>query len=145
MKTITTSITIDASKEKVWEVLTNFEAYKNWNPFITKISGTLEPASRLKVTILPPEGQPMFIKPQVLSVDPGTGFQWVGNLFHPFIFTGTHSFRLEQTGTAVTFHHNEQFSGILVPVVSGVLKSTELGFQKMNKALKDYVEQPSNL
>ncbi|MGH1351392.1 MAG: SRPBCC family protein [Methyloligellaceae bacterium] len=130
MKTITTSITIDASKEKVWEVLTNFEAYKNWNPFITKISGTLEPASRLKVTILPPEGQPMFIKPQVLSVDPGTGFQWVGNLFHPFIFTGTHSFRLEQTGTAVTFHHNEQFPVFLCLLFLAFSKAQNSDFRK---------------
>ncbi len=141
MKTITTSITINASKEKIWEVLTNFEEYKNWNPFITQISGALEPASKLAVTIHPPGGKPMGMKPQVLTVDPGTGFQWVGNLLHSFIFTGTHSFMLEQQDTAVIFHHNERFSGLLVPMVPGILANTKLGFEQMNKALKDYAEQ----
>jgi len=38
-KEIKTSIEISASPETIWKILTNFEDYENWNPFITKISG----------------------------------------------------------------------------------------------------------
>ncbi|RYZ45415.1 MAG: SRPBCC domain-containing protein, partial [Chitinophagaceae bacterium] len=33
-KQIKTEIVINASKEKVWAILTNFSQYPQWNPFI---------------------------------------------------------------------------------------------------------------
>ena len=39
MKEIKTEIIIDSKPEKVWEVLTDFENYPTWNPFIQNISG----------------------------------------------------------------------------------------------------------
>jgi uncharacterized protein YndB with AHSA1/START domain len=38
-KEIITEIEIDASPSQVWQVLTDFEKYPTWNPFIKKISG----------------------------------------------------------------------------------------------------------
>ena len=32
---------IDASSDRVWRVLTDFDRMPNWNPFITAISGPL--------------------------------------------------------------------------------------------------------
>ena len=39
MRTIETAIDISASAERVWDVLTRFDAYPGWNPFITSITG----------------------------------------------------------------------------------------------------------
>jgi len=39
--TITTSVEIDAPKQLVWDVLTEFSAYPEWNPY-TEIEGTLQ-------------------------------------------------------------------------------------------------------
>ena len=36
-KQIKTSIHINATKEKVWEILMDFEKYPEWNPFIKSI------------------------------------------------------------------------------------------------------------
>jgi len=39
MKEIKTEIIINTKPEKVWEVLTDFENYPTWNPFIQNIFG----------------------------------------------------------------------------------------------------------
>jgi hypothetical protein len=39
--TITTSVEIDAPKRLVWDVLTDFSAYTEWNPYM-EIEGTLQ-------------------------------------------------------------------------------------------------------
>jgi hypothetical protein len=42
-----TTIPIRASADTVWEVLTGFERYPEWNPSVSSISGKLEPGSTL--------------------------------------------------------------------------------------------------
>ena len=53
----------------VWRVLTDFPAYREWNPFITSIRGPLEVGAQLEITIRP-RGYPEFtFTPIVKSVD----------------------------------------------------------------------------
>ncbi len=54
MLEIKTEIVIEANLENVWKTLTNFNDYKNWNSFITDISGSLTEGSVLSVHINPP-------------------------------------------------------------------------------------------
>ncbi|MDY9920045.1 MAG: SRPBCC family protein [Proteiniphilum sp.] len=44
-KEIRTEIIIRATSEKIWDILTDFENYPNWNPFITFIKGKVEEGS----------------------------------------------------------------------------------------------------
>jgi len=39
------------------------------------------------------------------------------------------------------FIQKERFSGLLVPILSGMLKDTESGFELMNQALKEEAEK----
>ncbi|HRF20156.1 MAG TPA: SRPBCC family protein, partial [Chitinophagaceae bacterium] len=50
-KQIITEIIINSSKEKVWQVLTDFSSYHVWNPFIISIEGELKKGSKLKNTL----------------------------------------------------------------------------------------------
>jgi uncharacterized protein YndB with AHSA1/START domain len=52
-----TEIDIAAPAERVWRILTDFDAYPDWNPFIRKIQGRPEPSGKLEVRIEPPGGR----------------------------------------------------------------------------------------
>jgi hypothetical protein len=43
-------------------------------------------------------------------------------------------------GGTTIFTHGEEFSGVLVPLLSGLLKKTEESFIQMNEALKKQAE-----
>lgn len=141
-KTIATSLHINATPQKVWDILMAFEAYPNWNPFITSISGPAVPGSRLKAKIQPPGQGGMVFKPKVLQHVPNKEFRWIGSLFLPHVFDGEHVFLLVDNGDGTTtFHQNEHFRGVLVPVFRKMIENnTVQGFEAMNQRLKERAE-----
>lgn len=142
MRHIETEILINASPEKVWVVLTDFEQYPKWNPFIKSIEGEKAVGRRLKVFIQPPDGGGMTFKPEVLAFEANKEFRWKGKLFLKGIFDGEHYFRLSDAGNGATrFVHGEKFSGFLVPLMGGTLDKTKVGFELMNEALKRECEK----
>ena len=140
MRLIDTRIEIAASAARVWDVLTDFARFPEWNPFITRIEGTAEPGARLSVEIKPPGRSAMTFSPTVLAARPGKELRWLGRLLLPGIFDGEHGFELEQRGGLCSFRQSERFTGLLVPLLGGVLGATERGFAAMNAALKKRVE-----
>ena len=69
-KILTTEIQIHASSEKVWSVLTDFEKYPEWNPFIKSITGNPSEGNKIKARIEPPDGNGMTFRPKVLKNEP---------------------------------------------------------------------------
>lgn len=57
MRSIETTIEIDASPAEVWEALTDAAAYPDWNPFIRSLEGDLQVGAKLRVRIEPPNGR----------------------------------------------------------------------------------------
>ena len=49
---IKTTITINASATETWQLLTNFNAYTNWHPYIVKIDGEVALKEKIKVTTI---------------------------------------------------------------------------------------------
>jgi hypothetical protein len=138
---IVTDILIETPLETVWKHLTAFEAYPDWNPFITSIKGQGKQGAQLETVIQPPESKPMTFKPFVLEWKPNQVFRWKGKLFISGLFDGEHYFILEgQADGSTKFIHGEHFSGILVGLFSGLFEKTEKGFRQMNEALKQRCE-----
>ena len=137
MKTIETEIRIIAKPEKIWAVLTDFERYPEWNPFIKSISGMKRVGEQLYVTIQPPESSAMSFKPIILRFDENKEFRWKGKLFIKGLFDGEHFFILadNRDGTS-TLTHGEKFSGLLVSLLGKTLENTKKGFVLMNEAIK---------
>ncbi len=141
MQVLETAIDIDASPERVWEVLLDFPRYPDWNPFITSIAGPAVAGARLAVTLAPPEGRAVTMRPEVQVVDEGHRFGWLGRLGVPHVFDGAHEFVLEPGAAgSVRFVQRETFGGVLVPFLGKVLSRTRTGFEAMNHALKARVE-----
>lgn len=146
MKTIETSIEIDAPPEVVWARLTDFATYGSWNPFIRSIDGEAAPGARLKVRIQPPGRAGMTFRPTVLDATPGRRLGWLGTLGIRGIFDGEHRFEFEPLpGGRTRLTHSERFTGLLVPLFSAMLADTRKGFEAMNAALKSRVEREARV
>ncbi len=138
---ITTTIRIAASPQAVWEVLTDFAAYGQWNPFMDRVDGTAEVGARLVVHIRPPGGRATTFRPTVLVATPGQELRWLGGLGVRGLFDGVHSFVLTPQPDGTTeLVHGERFTGVLVPLLKGLVKNSAAGFEAFNRSLKDRVE-----
>ncbi|OYU96596.1 MAG: polyketide cyclase [Bacteroidetes bacterium B1(2017)] len=143
-KEIKTSIRIQASPQKVWAILTNFESYPSWNPFIKSIVGPAIVGKKIKARIEPPNASGMSFTPTVLVFNTNQEFRWLGHLLIPGLFDGEHSFTLTDNGDgSTTLVQAETFKGILVPLFKSMLDvNTVEGFNLMNQKVKELAEQP---
>jgi hypothetical protein len=143
---ISTNIEINAPASRVWSILTRFDEYQFWNPFIRSIEGRAEVGARLIVKIAPPGQSPITFRPRVLVATPNRELRWLGRLLVPGIFDGEHSFVLKSRKYGCRFLHSEKFSGLVV-TMAGVklLRNTEQGFRAMNEALKSRAEEGEDL
>jgi hypothetical protein len=141
MRELDTSIEIDAPPERVWSVLTDFDSFPDWNPFIRSARGEVEPGAKLEIRLEPPGGRAMTFKPTVLVAEPGRELRWLGRLLLPGLFDGEHIFRIEPIeGGRSRFVQAERFRGLLVPLFGRTLEQTRRGFEAMNEALRRRAE-----
>jgi hypothetical protein len=142
LRELRTEIEIDAPPEKVWGVLTDFDSFSDWNPFIPRAAGRIEEGARLDVFIRPPGDKGMRFRPKVLAAKPGRELRWKGRLFLPWLFDGEHAFTIEPLGEGrVRFTQGERFTGLLVPLFAAKIGAEiREGFEEMNRALKTRAE-----
>lgn len=141
IKEIKSEITIHSTPQIVWEHLTNFELYKEWNPFILSFKGNLVEREKIRVKIKPYKANPMNFSPTIIKIDNNKEIRWIGRLFVKGLFDGEHYFKLIDKGNATLFIQGEIFSGIFVPFMKNMIEIKTLeGFQLMNKQLKKRIE-----
>jgi hypothetical protein len=139
MKQIRVETEIDAPPEAVWEVLTDFAAYEEWNPFFTRASGELRERGAVDVTIDATRRPTLSMTMTITTVARDRRLQWVGRIVSPLIFEGRHTFDLQALDDDRTrFVNREQFSGILVPILTLGLREE---YEAMNRALAERVEE----
>lgn len=140
-KEIKTSVRINAEKKKVWQVLTDFEKYSEWNTFIPSLTGEVKEGKQITVNL-----QGMIFKPKVLKYKPNSELRWLGHLGFKGLFDGEHRFLLLDNGDGTTtLEQSEKFSGILVRLfVKQLDRKTKSGFEQMNNEIKMHVETHSN-
>ena len=141
-KEIKTEIKINASPERVWSSLTNFENYPTWNPFIKSIKGTVKVGQKITARLQPPGAKGMTFSPRILTYETNKELKWLGHLWFSGLFDGEHKFELIDNGNGTTtFIQSEKFKGILVPLFNKMLdKNTVNGFNDMNRKLKVLAE-----
>ncbi|MCL3859602.1 SRPBCC domain-containing protein [Actinotalea sp. K2] len=139
--TVITTIDIDAGPQAVWDVLTDFPAYPEWNPFMDRIDGTAEAGSRLVVHLAGRGGRGTTFRPRLLVATPGEELSWIGRLGPGGLFDGLHSFVLTVKPDGTTrLTHSERFTGILVTLFKGATANSHAGFTAFNEALRRRVE-----
>ncbi|CAH2351620.1 hypothetical protein CLIB1423_04S02168 [[Candida] railenensis] len=149
---IVTEIIIDAPVAEVKEVFFDFPGHENWNPFFKSIkvvnADKPDVGTRLSVYMQPENGSAMTFSPTVLE-NSEKEFAWRGTLFFEFLATGRHYFQfipVTENGKEVTkLIQGEDFGGLIFYLMKGIIRDTEVSFNKLNVALKEKVEgKPSS-
>jgi len=142
-KEITTEITIKAEPKKIWAILTDFENYPGWNPFIKSLSGKVAVGKKINVKLEPPGAKAMTFTPTVLEFTENKEFRWLGHLLFQGLFDGEHKFEITDNGNGTSlFRQSEKFNGILIPLFKKMLDTNTVdGFNQMNQKLKELAEK----
>ncbi|KAF8981138.1 hypothetical protein BGZ52_003168 [Haplosporangium bisporale] len=125
MKEIKASITIAASPSEVWQTLTDFDQYPDWNPMLTLVKGKFAACSW---------------SPMVIKSEPGACLEWSA----PYsgikgCLNGTHYFQLTSShgGTQTEFTQGKKYHGWGTSLysVAGSIEGARRGLVAMNSAL----------
>ena len=143
MKELKTEIEIKSDATKVWEVITDFKNYSNWNPIIHKIIGEPKIGTRLEVHIKTVSGRHRIYHPQVTRVRPPRELGWFGKFFFSAVFSGERVFLVETlSDNRVNFINKEIFSGLGVRFAPKTMEEDIIqSFEKMNESLKKTIEK----
>ena len=141
MKSLHAAIDIDAPAERVWQVVSDFGKYADWNPFIVRATGEPRVGERLDITIAAPGMKPVSFRPRVLDVEPGRLIRWKGEFKLPGLFDGRHALIVDALdGGRSRFTTHEDVTGILLPFVGKVMTASQQGFELMAQAVKQRAE-----
>lgn len=143
-----TSVDIDATPERVWQVLTDLPAYAEWNPFITKAEGAVVVGNRLSVIVPPVNAfvQPR-LRPTVVEVTPCRRLRlWsrLDRLAIPGLFDVELTWTITDHDGGARLWQQDRFGGLLAPLLIRSMNRHRLtAFNAMNTALKHRVEATS--
>lgn len=138
---IETKISLHATPEKVWKVLTDFKAYPEWNTYMTSVSGTLQVGKKLRVQMQLTEGHAFKARPKLLIVDKGKELRWMARLYFSGVYDNERYFLIRrESATKVTFIQGETYGGFMAKrLFEQFGKPTEAAMRNMNKELKKYL------
>lgn len=141
MRILTSEIEIAASADAVWQVLTDFAAYPDWNPVEIRMAGQPVAGTVLEHTSKLPGRKPMTFRPTIVEAQPGRVLAWEARLAVPGLFGVHHRFEIEaQPGQRARLRQEERFRGALVPFCGRALRQTQAAFEIANQAIKRRVE-----
>jgi uncharacterized protein YndB with AHSA1/START domain len=125
-------IEIAAPPEVVWEVLTGFEQWPQWNPEVKSMSlkGPVEPGTEFRW-----KSGPGTIVSTLEQVDPPGYIRWRGRTLS---IKALHEWRFEPSNGGTHVESDESFSGLLVRLFRGSLqktldRSTESGLEQLKR------------
>ena len=141
-KEVNCSIEINAPRERVWRILSDFSRYQEWNPFIVSVNGEAVQRSPLVVKIRPAIGGTMDFNLLLQSVSPPGDMIWLGQTLLPKLLDGRHFFHIESlSAKQCRFVQGERYTGLFLYFAWPILSwSVRRSFSDMNIALKLHAE-----
>ncbi len=126
------SVSIDAPREEVWQILTDVSHWQEWEPNVVKIDGEVAVGELLTVhTRLSERAFPA----KVTVLDGPKRMVWSWSL--PFgMFKGERVFELTDTREGCEVYCGEEFSGWLLPVFGKTVPDLSHSFLEFGAGLK---------
>jgi hypothetical protein len=142
-RSVYTEIIIDAPKEKVWKVLTDFDSMPKWSTSLQGIFGDFTANGQTEVQFIM-FGKLKEFNHKMIDFEEGIQFGWSD----PFYFNTAkdyHIYRLESISDKQTkFIQKDEFNGILGLLLGNYATKKLLSvYQEFNQELKERVENQS--
>ncbi len=145
MNAVETEIAIATEPREVWRVLTRFEHYGEWNPFITQIDGTPALGQTVTVHIHVAGHAALPIKAEIVTFRENAELVWRSHLLKEGLFDRDHIFRIEPNATGSLVFQKQTLEGAIAPAAAYLTEDAiRRGLENMNAALKRRVEQVGN-
>jgi len=140
--TLSVETEIAAPAAAVWEILTDFDAFPQWNPYLVEIRGAAGTGAKLDLVLSLPGGRERRREALVHRCVEGQQLCWRRKFLFSFIFQAEHQFRLLPLDPRCTrFTHTVVSTGWAVPYQTHLRAKTQAAIMGMNRALKARAEQ----
>ncbi|MGH3072197.1 MAG: GNAT family N-acetyltransferase [Gaiellaceae bacterium] len=136
---------VNAPRPLVWKLLTEFEGYDNWNPYITEADGSARKGTEIDLRIEPHGESAANVECDVVTVKHLRKLYWrCRDHSMPGLLDREHVFRLlpvDPDGEQVRLVYDGRWEGVLVPFTE--LGNRKAGYLRMLSALKQHAELSS--
>ncbi len=138
--TVHEELIVNAPRRLVWELLTDFEGYDAWNPYITRASGEARRGAEIDLRLEPLGEEPQEVACDVMTVKKARKLYWrCRDHATPGLLDREHTFRiLPLDENSVRLVYDGRWEGVLVPFTE--LGNRKAGYLAMMFALKHRAE-----
>jgi len=112
-------IDIAASTTRVWEVLTDFGRYAEWNPLFLSAEGSIANGSRVRLVLKPPFGKRVALRGKIFRVEPEQEFALRCGTLVPGLYHCESRFKIDLAEGRVRLHHHGTYGGGLMAIIAG--------------------------
>lgn len=139
MKSFSVHTTINASAEKIWNILTDAPNWTSWNTTVDKIVGDIALGKKVSVFVKVNPGRAFPVK--VTQYIPNKKMVWTGGM--PLgMFKGERTYTLtEQPNGSTEFAMREEFTGMMAPLITRSIPDLQPVFEEFAAALKQRAEE----
>lgn len=138
MVKLETELDIAVPPSQVWQILTDFETFPEWNPLF-EVGGKPDLDSKLKVKVNAPDhsGAQDEFWASVVDFEPGKRLAWKWGI--PGLVYGCHYWQLSISHTGTHLIHGEDFYGLYIWAKGArYIRSLRSSYEEMNEALAKY-------
>jgi hypothetical protein len=141
MVAIDDALDITASPEEVWQVLTDFNGYSRWNPFVTRAKGSAKEGDRIELLLKPFPPKDRILQASIGLLKEPAELRWSTYVI-PAMLKWEHTLHVEDFHEGhVCIVQRAVFSGILAGRYEKKLKEHfKSGLAAMNQAIKERSE-----
>lgn len=101
-------IEINASTDKVWKAVIDFENYGKWNSQLAYLGGEVKPNGKLHLRLSADGAAPYEFKPSISFWEDRKRFAWLAVTGITRVFDGEHFFELKDLGNGHTLLTNRE-------------------------------------
>lgn len=132
--TVREELVVPATAEAVWRVLTDFDAYGEWNPYVTRAQGEVRLGATVRLRLEPRPDETETVECELLTVKVARKLRWRCRKYAPGILDEEHTFRILRLGPdRVRLVYDGRFEGLLQPFAD--LDEKLSGYPRMARAL----------